>query len=722
MPPVAAGAVIAGLAGGISVTAAGIAFTGFAWGAFAGSLILGGLSYALTPKPPKGSVTNNPHTSNVAVRQSDLSRQIVYGHTRVARGFANMSVVGDNKYLHVFVILAEGELRAINEVWMDDYSIPNDWLDGNGNVTQGRYSGKLRIRKHLGGINQSADSLAVAEIPEWTVNHRLQGIAYLYVRMEKDQDVYPNGVPNISAIVEAKSIYDPRIGGNRWTTNTALQCADFIRNGTYGFGAFSDDIDETNVAAQANICDEIVDTQDIQYVMTANQANNLIGVSGDLLPYQFGDRVRLSVTGGSLPTGLSAGVDYYVIPYQVKGTCRIYLASSLVNAMNKVPINFTSNGSGQMSIQKNGEPRYHGGGIHDTETTLSETLNNLCSSMAGRASCVGGFWTLLAGAWRTPSLTFDTKDMRGAMNFKNAQSMGDSFNVVKGLFVSSINSYQSSDYPAARYQQFIDQDNGIESIKPINLPYTNRPTTGQRIAKIELFRGRQDIVFRTDFSLKAMQVQVGDNIYLDVDRLGWAQKPFEITNFSFDVNGGALVTRLTLRETAQQIFDWTQGEAIDYDPAPNTNLPNPFLVYPPSGVGYSSRFVETAGNDQVYTLSLRWDEHPDQFVTNFGDFEVQFKLSSDTEWRPSFFVDGLLTSTDLINSSVNIPYDLRIRARNNLGVRSPWATILGAVAGSSGGVGATEDWETFHDPAPHHQNWETFSDPVVFTRDWGYFV
>jgi hypothetical protein len=296
--------------------------------------------------------------------------------------------------------------------------------------------------------------------------------------------------------------------------------------------------------------------------------------------------------------------------------------------------------------------------------------------------------------------------------------MAESYNVVKGLYVSSLNLYQSSDYPSAVYQEFIQQDNDIESPKEINLPFTNRPTTAQRIAKIEMFRGRQDIVFKSDFSTKTLQLQPGDTVSLDIDRLGWDEKEFEITDFSFDVSDGSLFTRMTLRETAQAIYDWTSGEAIDFDSAPNTNLPNPFDVIVPTGVSFNSRSTTTGQADTLFILTMAWNQHPDAFVTQFGDFEIQFKLSSDADWRPSFFVDGLLTETDVTSSSPNIAYDLRIRARNNLGVRSGWVTILNAVVGSSGGVGTTYDYELVTDTASIFNDWGSVEDVPSSFEDW----
>lgn len=719
MPAAALGALASGaLAYGAGTTIFGLSVLASSVLIGGSQLVLGALSYAMTPKPKNGSFNQNA-ASVTTVRQSDLSRQIVYGHTRITRGYAQVESTDTNKKLHIILMLCEGELRAINEVWMGDYAVPNDAIDADGNVISGRYAGKLIIRKHLGAPGQTADSLAVSNLPSWTTAHRLQGIAYIYLVLTKDQDVYPNGVPNITAIVEGATVYDPREGANKWSTNIALLSHDFIRNDKYGFGAFADDVDEANIAAQANICDELVAVTGEKVYVVESTATNMLRITATMCPYEFGDRVRLT---GTVPTGLSTGVDYFVIPYQMKDEPRIQLATSLENAMDKVAITFDDTTT-DFSVTKNGEPRYHGSGTTDTETSLSETLNNLVSCMAGRAINVAGFWTLLAGAWRTPAVDYGIDDVRGAgVRVQNSLSLSDSFNLVKGVFYSSQNFYQPSDYPSAFYSQFVTDDNGLESPKELNLPFCTRPTTAQRIAKIELFRGRQGITVQGDFSMKGIKVQTGDVISLSIDRYGWEEKEFEVTEFSFTSADGALQTSMTLRETAQAIYDWSAGEAIIFDPAPNTTLLDIFNVMAPQGVAYSSRQIDTQQGDIVYAMTLQWSLHPDGFVREFGDFEVQFKLSADTNWRPSFFVDGMLTETDVVNSSVNIPYDLRIRARNNYGVTSAWVTILNAVVGSSGGIGLTEDWGSVADTPTSFEDWGSVAAVPDFYEDWGFVV
>lgn len=703
---VAAGAVLAGVISGTTI-AAGI---GFSWAAFAGSLILGGLSYALTPKP-KSSAPAQAQPGTVAVRQSDLTRSICYGATRTVRGYAHMESTNTNKDLHLMLMLCQGPVRDIPEIWVDDYSIPKDWINPTtGAVTQGRYAGYMTVKKHFGEVDQLADPLAIANMTDWSSTDRLQGIAYLYVIMNKNQDVYPTGVPNVTALIEGQSVYDPRIAVMTWTGNIALFARDYISSQYYGYGTANDDIDDVNVSAQANICDEIVAVTLVPYTAVGvDDTTNIIDLTSatyTVLDLQFGDQVQVTTTG-TLPGGLALTTNYYVIPYQVLTNPRIMLATSLVNALAKTAIDLTTAGIGILTVSKVGEPRYHGAGVIDTAANLSDNLGNIVNCMAGRAIDIAGRWTLLAGAWRAPVVNFGIGDMRGqGLGFTNGLSISDSYNTVSGLFNGPATLYQDTDYPVASYPQFVADDGDIPASKELNLPFCSRATTAQRIAKIELFRGRQGIAFTSDYSMKAIQVQPGDVVGQDIDYLGWANKPFEITKLTFSVDENGLYCSTEQRETAQAIYDWSAGEAITYDPAPNSNLPDAFNVQTPSGVGFNSRITTTAQGDQFATLQLEWDLHPDAFVREYGQFELQAKLSSVADWSPGFKVSGDQTHTDIITASIGTHYDLRIRAINNVGVRSNWSEIDDAIVGNSGGVTVTDDWGS------------VAASPTLF-KDWG---
>jgi len=686
---------------------------------FAISMVIGGLSRALAPKPKKPALGSLGVSSNTfAIRQPAEQRKHCYGHTRISDVYAHM--VGEtNAKMHMILILCNDEIEAIDEIWVNDYAIPADWIDANGDVTQGRYSGKMRLRKHLGSPTQTADTVAVAELSEWTTNHRLQGIAYIYITLTKDQDIYPNGVPNFSAIVRGKKILDTRTSITKFTSNVALFAYDYLSQAEYGFQ--TSDVSTTNISAQANICDEIVTTADIDVnVSSIDTSTNIITLAGDINKFQWGDRVE--VGGSVIPSGLSAATAYYVIIYQVKDTPRIKLATTLDNAFSNTAIDITSSGT-SVVVTKTGEPRYHGAGVLETENTLEDNLWSFCNSMAGRAYFTGGEWKIRAGAYVAPDVEFTESDIIGGMNVRAKIPLNERFNVVKGLYVTSINAYQPDDYPVTKIQTYIDNDKGVEYPRELNLPFTNRFTTCQRIAKIELEKSRQEFVFTAPFNMKGALVQVGDTVEITIARYGFAQKEFEVTGFAFNVGeNGTLSTNLTLRETAEAVYTWSDSEDASVDPAPNTTLPSAFLVAVPQSVAYNSRAVTTVGGDTVYNLVLEWVVPSDGFVANGGQYEVQFKESTEADWRNSFFVAGGATFTDIPSTSPNVEYDLRIRSVNIYGVRSSWVTIEEAIIGSSGGVVSSFDWGSVADSPSSYNDWGSVADTPTSFEDWGSVV
>lgn len=736
----------------ISMAAVSAAFSTYAAGSFATfsiggffarfalSLAMSSLSKAFAPKPPKGGTGG----TTVATRQSASTHKYVYGQTRISDVYARIESAGKkNKFIYFIIILAAHEATEIGEIWVDDYCIPPDWLDADGMVTTGRYAEVMWIRKHLGSPTQTADTMLMAELTDYTDTHRLRGLCHLVVKMKYDTDIYPSGEPNISAIIKGLPLSDPRTGTTTFSSNTILFANDYIRSATYGPEALPEDMDDTNISTEASIADEIVDTTDKDMTVglntdteldtgsspaytAVNTSTDIICLTGTRLHFELGDRVEIvsSNSPATLPGGLAALTDYYVIPYQFKTDPRIRLATSLANAMSNTYIDITSEGSGTITVRKNGEPRYHGAMVMDTATPHEEVLQGMQSAFAGRCVNIGGLWTLLSGAWRAPTVTFDENDFRQRVLLRTAVPIAERYNVIKGLYVSSQNDYQASDYPVVKSQTYIDEDAGREYPKDQNLPATNRSDTAQRIALIDLLRARKEFSVQVATSLKALQVQPGDVISIDFATYGFSAMSYEVMTFSLSVaeDGKEILVNLTLRQTAETVYTWTAADAQQPTIAPPSTLPDPFVVETVTGLVFSSQQIETRDADVLFELSLSWDEHPNEFVVEGGQFELQYKLSADEDYLPSLFPAGDKTSSSVTSSSVNVSYDMRIRAINNLGVRGEWTTIEGVTAGSSGGVGTTSDWQTFQDTVGSSADYQTFQDTVGSSNDWGYFV
>lgn len=243
------------LMGGFLVGGAGTFFTHFAL-----SFALGGALNALTPKP-KLSGANKGYQVNA--RGSALDHQIIYGKMKTGGAIVFDGTTGvNNKNLHRVLAVAGHEVESFEEIYINDAKITN--LEANGNVKEvelpdgtlsDRYDGKVRINKHLGASDQLADSDLVSEVADWTNEHRLRGIAYLYVRLTFNADAFPNGVPEITTVVKGKKVYDPRTATTVWSDNPALCLRDYLTVSSYGLGEKPANVDDDLISTAADVCE-----------------------------------------------------------------------------------------------------------------------------------------------------------------------------------------------------------------------------------------------------------------------------------------------------------------------------------------------------------------------------------------------------------------------------------------------------------------------------------
>ena len=98
-----------------------------------------------------------------------------------------------------------------------------------------------------------------------------------------------------------------------------------------------------------------------------------------------------------------------------------------------------------------------------------------------------------AGAYTSPVLSLNEDDLRSSVKISTRHSRRDNFNTVKGVFKGSETNFMPSDYPAVTSQTFINVDNGEESVLDFELPFTDTNTRAQRIAKMALFRNREQL-------------------------------------------------------------------------------------------------------------------------------------------------------------------------------------------------------------------------------------
>ena len=243
---------IAGLASSIGYA---IATETFKWIVFAKFFALGAglsiVSRALAPKPNIGAQMSG---ITQTTREPAGSRKIIYGKMRVGGQVVFISNTGDdNKYLHLAIVFASHEIQAYDEIWFNDKQI---WTLTGG--FQGDWGTYVTIDRKFGTATQAASSNLTSANVRWTSDHKLSGMAYIAFRLEWDADQFPQGVPNISAVIRGKKVYDPRLQVMAYSQNPALCLRDYMLDSKYGLGESSSNIDSTALNAAADLCDEQV--------------------------------------------------------------------------------------------------------------------------------------------------------------------------------------------------------------------------------------------------------------------------------------------------------------------------------------------------------------------------------------------------------------------------------------------------------------------------------
>lgn len=239
------------------------------------SMTLSGIQDVLTPKArlPGDPGVQQEYSTGVG------GRRIIYGTMRTS----GMNTIGpwtsgtNGEYLHQVLTLAGHEVNDITDVYFNQDQIASANIGSitgantDGAVSSGTYTGVAWIRRYKGTTSQTVDYILTNAFPtQWDSNHRGREIAYLALRYKYDLTKYLNGAkPEVTAIVQGKKCYDPRLdsspGANptnpsyiAFTSNPALCLADYLTDLNIGCRYPTTRINWTKVVTAANICDENV--------------------------------------------------------------------------------------------------------------------------------------------------------------------------------------------------------------------------------------------------------------------------------------------------------------------------------------------------------------------------------------------------------------------------------------------------------------------------------
>lgn len=567
-------------------------------------------SNLLTPKARFGNVKERDSLNirGINSRGSTDSRAYIYGQVRVGGTVVYMETTGaDNQFLHMVLVHCDHEVDELGDVYVNDVKVVFDsGSEGSLRNAQGtRYSNSLYIADHLGGPSQTVDSTLDAASGKWGSNDKLSGMAYTYIRMELkvgEDNAFPNGIPTFTRVVKGRKVYDPRLdstqtgisgsGSQRaddsttwtWSNNWALCVADYITS-DFGYGRFGNSWSNINVAeldASADNCDETVNE------VFASWSN-----------------------GETVSVGWRRSVDVYLLEANNDGTTGSTIPDhsgwSVGDTVNDGTVVWTV----QLASLSQTTTRYKLDGIVEADEDPLEVVKEMKGAAAGFIEYIGGSWVITSGRYQAPTITLTESDFAGPITGTSKDDRTRAINGVRGVIANQDDAYNVIDAPPISSAAYVTEDNGVESFRDLKLLYTTSTSAAQRLFKIELLRARQSLAFRSTFTASAFRLKAGDTFSLDFDRYGWSGKVFQVWSTQLKTGGdGELVVDVQFRETASNVYSYTAiTDETVVDPAPNTNLPDPFEVTAPTGMTAESgtdQLIETSDGSILPTVLVEW--------------------------------------------------------------------------------------------------------------------
>lgn len=197
----------------------------------------------------RAAQSNEKRQETVAAQGATLP--VVYGRVRLGAKIAGV-VVDASRTLWVLAVWCEGPVEAIESVQAD-----NEVL---------RFG--VQATHYLGTDSQTVDSNLVAAYADngITFTDALPYTCYSVVKVPFNS---LDHFPRLAAVIQGLKVYDPRSTLTTYSTNPALQLADYITSTRYGMAA---DVDWPSVETAADFCDE---------VLSGTEARRLCSVSFD---------------------------------------------------------------------------------------------------------------------------------------------------------------------------------------------------------------------------------------------------------------------------------------------------------------------------------------------------------------------------------------------------------------------------------------------------------
>ena len=597
------------------------------------------------------ALTSNRGT-NITTRQQAGFRQIGYGSQRIGGILVYESTTASNHrtFNQVIAVYAHTPY-AIDAIHLDGRQVffdpasygvtTRNGVSFGGHGDGQAYTGPDGQRYSFSGEDVYCEARYGDEVspgvmtslrsndPTWdTQNGRTPlgiGICWLYLKLRANPDVFPQR-PEVRITVRGRdTILDPRTGLRGYSENPALIIADILCDPVYGLGCDWTEINETQLIAAANVCDEQVPLASGQFESryTAHYHYDTSTGPGDVL------KVILDTMAGRLSR---VGGEWFIVPAYWQGPSFSFDKSILTGPVEWIPAR-----------------------------SLRDRINRV------------------TGTFTSPQYPYNV-----AGNYYSSPHGygpdGTTQNVFNdGYQVQSFPQYASDVAHGYTADLWLEADGGVVLPREVSFPAVLSIAQAQRLAKIMLMRNRFEGTGTLRMHIGAWGLMPTSVMQFTMPEfLGWTDKVLEVSACRMgieDVGGAPAITfEVDVNEVDPSIYEWSTAEEQTAFAVQALPAQVPYSVTAPTGLVLSTvtstgQNAGLGGNSTNSAIGVAWVPPADTTVVYL---QVQFKPHSSATWIDAGSASVSSTMTLIYGVTAGQVYDVRIRSTRASGAASAW--------------------------------------------------
>tara|TARA_R100001440_G_scaffold44339_1_gene64092 strand:- start:889 stop:3819 length:2931 start_codon:yes stop_codon:yes gene_type:complete len=328
--------------------------------------------------------------------------------------------------------------------------------------------------------------------------------------------------------------------------------------------------------------------------------------------------------------------------------------------------------------------------VLDTSKKVIDNIRELIQGCRGFLPYTAGKYKLIIETTGSASISLTEDDIFGGIKLES-ENKNNKYNRVIASFVNPDRNFQVDQvqYPAIddsgyatadKHATMKTEDGGFLLEGRFDFKTLTSPYQAEEMAEIILRRSRQAKKLTLNASAKAYDLSIGDIVNITHSTLGFSAKAFRVLGATFNQD---FTMGLSLIEHQDNIYSWASKTV--QPSIPTTNLPNPFSISPPASVTLDDDLIEYSDGTVLTRLLITVGASPDRFVEGY-EVQVKQTLDKDGNAVTKDFVlvgEGKTRDYQVLNVIDGATYQVRVRAKNALNVRSTFVSATRFVVGAT---------------------------------------